>query len=115
MKDASARLAALGQDTRLAIYRLLVQAGPKGVNAGTLCDKLGLAAATLSFHLAQLSRAGLIRGRQDGRFIFYAADYALMDALLAFLTDNCCQGGQCLPKAAAAATPAKRQRSAAAR
>ena len=115
MNEASGRLAALGQDTRLAIYRLLVQAGPDGVNAGTICDKLGLAAATLSFHLAQFARVGLIRGRQDGRFIFYAADYAIMEALLAFLTDNCCQGAQCLPKAAAAAAPAKRPRSAAAR
>ena len=82
------------------------------MNAGMVCDKLGLAAATLSFHLAHLARVGLIRGRQDGRFIYYAADYAAMDGLLAFLTDNCCQGGQCLPKAAAATSipSAKRRR-----
>ncbi|MEK7436799.1 MAG: metalloregulator ArsR/SmtB family transcription factor [Pseudomonadota bacterium] len=112
--SASDSLAALGHETRLAIFRLLIQAGPAGVNAGLICEKLALAPATLSFHLAHLSRVGLIRGRQEGRFIFYAADYASMDALLAFLTDNCCQGAQCLPGAGAAAIP-KRRRSAAAR
>ncbi|MBE0613908.1 MAG: helix-turn-helix transcriptional regulator [Burkholderiales bacterium] len=108
---ASDKLAALGHETRLAIFRLLVQAGPSGVSAGLICEKLQLAPATLSFHLAHLSRVGLINGRQEGRFIFYVADYAAMDALLAFLTDNCCQGAQCLPKAA----PVKRRRAPAAR
>ena len=112
MGSASDSLAALGHTTRLAIFRLLVQAGPEGVNAGLICGKLKLAPATLSFHLAHLSRVGLIRGRQEGRFIFYAADYAAMNALLAFLTDNCCQGAQCLP---AAASPLKRRRTAPAR
>ena len=112
---ASDKLAALGHETRLAIFRLLVQAGPAGVNAGLICEKLQLAPATLSFHLAHLSRVGLINGRQEGRYIFYVADYAAMDSLLAFLTDNCCQGAQCLPKASAAAAPAKRRRVAAAR
>lgn len=111
--SASDSLAALGHESRLAIFRLLVQAGPAGVSAGVICDKLKFAPATLSFHLAHLSRVGLIRGRQEGRFIFYVADYAAMDALLAFLTDNCCQGAQCLPKASAAAP--KRRRAAAAR
>jgi DNA-binding transcriptional ArsR family regulator len=111
---ASNSLAALGHPTRLAIFRLLVQAGPKGVNAGLICDKLELAPATLSFHLAHLSRVGLIRGRQEGRFIFYVADYAAMDTLLAFLTDNCCQGAQCLPKSSPSAAPAKRRRAASA-
>jgi ArsR family transcriptional regulator len=110
--SASDSLAALGHQTRLAIFRLLVQAGTRGVNAGVICESLELAPATLSFHLAHLSRVGLIRGRQEGRFIFYAADYAAMDALLAYLTDNCCQGAQCLPKANAAAAPAKRRRAA---
>jgi ArsR family transcriptional regulator, arsenate/arsenite/antimonite-responsive transcriptional repressor len=112
---ASDSLAALGHETRLAIFRLLVQAGPGGVNAGLICETLGLAAATLSFHLAHLSRVGLIRGRQEGRFIYYVADYAAMDALLAFLTDNCCQGAQCLPKTTTIAAPPKRRRTAAAR
>jgi ArsR family transcriptional regulator len=110
IKNATESLAALGHETRLAIFRLLVQAGPEGVNAGLICEKLALAPATLSFHLAHLSRVGLIRGRPEGRFIFYVADYAAMSALLAYLTDNCCEGAQCLPKAAA---PLKRRRSAA--
>ena len=112
IESASKSLAALGHETRLTLYRLLVQAGPEGISAGLICEKLGLAPATLSFHLAHLSRVGLIRGRQEGRFIFYVADYAAMDALLAFLTDNCCQGAQCLPKTTA---PPKRRRAASAR
>ena len=111
---ASERLAALGHETRLAIFRLLVQAGSEGISAGAICEKLAIPAPTLSFHLAHLSRVGLISGRQESRFIFYAADYAAMDELLAYLTDNCCQGAQCLPKASAAA-PLKRRRSASAR
>jgi len=114
LESASKSLAALGHETRLAIYRLLVQAGPPGVNAGLICEKLELAPATLSFHLAHLSRVGLIRGRQEGRFIFYVADYAAMSALLAYLTDNCCQGAQCRPKVSAAAAPIKRRRAASA-
>jgi DNA-binding transcriptional ArsR family regulator len=107
---ASACLAALGHETRLAIFRLLVQAGPAGVNAGLIGERLDIAPATLSFHLAHLSRVGLIRGRQEGRFIYYAAEYPTMDELIAFLTANCCQGGQCLPKTAAASGPIKRHR-----
>jgi DNA-binding transcriptional ArsR family regulator len=105
---AAERLAALGHETRLAIFRLLVQAGPQGVNAGTIGEKLAIAAATLSFHLAHLSRVGLIRGRQEGRFIYYAADYGTMDELLAYLTADCCQGSQCLPKTVAVTLPKKR-------
>lgn len=107
--SASDSLAALGHETRLALFRLLVQAGPQGISAGSIGEQLALAPATLSFHLAHLSRVGLIRGRAEGRFIYYVADYAAMDALLAFLTDNCCQGAQCLPKASAAATPKRRR------
>jgi len=95
------KLAALGHETRLAIFRLLVQAGPQSVNAGAIGEQLDLAPATLSFHLAHLSRVGLIVGRQESRFIYYAADYTAMDDLLAYLTDNCCSGGACLPKTAA--------------
>lgn len=100
IKTAAERLAALGQETRLAIFRLLVQAGPPGVSAGAIGEELAIPAPTLSFHLAHLSRVGLIRGRQESRFIYYAADFAAMDDLLAYLTANCCQGGQCLPKTA---------------
>jgi len=113
--SASNSLAALGHETRLALFRMLVQAGPAGINAGLIGENLELAPATLSFHLAHLSRVGLIRGRQEGRYIFYVADYAAMDDLLAYLTDNCCQGGQCLPKATATAALPKRRRIASAR
>lgn len=98
IKQATNSLAALGHETRLKIFRLLVQAGPGGVNAGAICEKLDLPPATLSFHLAHLTRVGLTTARQEGRFIYYAADYAAMDDLLAYLTDKCCQGNQCLPK-----------------
>jgi ArsR family transcriptional regulator, arsenate/arsenite/antimonite-responsive transcriptional repressor len=115
IKNATQSLAALAHETRLAIFRLLVQAGPGGINAGLICEKLEIPAATLSFHLAHLSRAGLISGRQEGRFIFYVADYAAMDRLLAYLTDNCCQGAQCLPKTNASATINKRRRTSSSR
>jgi ArsR family transcriptional regulator, arsenate/arsenite/antimonite-responsive transcriptional repressor len=112
IKTASERLAALGHETRLAIFRLLVQAGPEGVNPGLIGEKLEVPAATLSFHLAHLSRVGLISGRQESRFIYYAANYATMDELIAYLTEDCCQGGQCLPRTAAAATTEKRRKTA---
>jgi DNA-binding transcriptional ArsR family regulator len=108
LRAAAERLAALGQETRLAIFRLLVQAGPGGMSAGAIGEKLAIPAPTLSFHLSHLNRVGLIRGRQESRFIYYAADYAAMDDLLAYLTANCCQGGQCLPKTAPVAMPKKR-------
>ena len=107
--SAAESLAALGHETRLTIFRALVQAGPSGLNAGAVGERLGLAPATLSFHLAHLSRVGLIRGRQDGRFIYYSADYSAMDELIAFLTENCCQGEACLPKTAAVDTTEKRR------
>lgn len=101
--DASELLAALGHESRLSIYRLLVEAGQDGINASAIGEKLGLVPATLSFHLAHLSRVGLIKGRQASRFIYYAADYGVMQELLAFLTDNCCQGNACLPNLTASA------------
>ena len=107
---ASERLAALGHETRLAIFRLLVQAGLDGVNAGLIGEKLKIPPPTLSFHLAHLSRVGLINGRQESRFIYYVADYGTMDELLAYLAKNCCQGGQCLPRTAAVALPKKGRR-----
>lgn len=115
LHTAAERLAALGHETRLAIFRLLVQAGAAGVNAGVIGEKLQIAAATLSFHLAHLARVGLIKGRQEGRFIYYAADYAAMDALLSYLTANCCQGAACLPQVAIATLTKKPRRAAAAR
>ena len=111
---AIAALAALAQDTRLDVFRLLVQAGPEGLPAGRISDTLGLPSATLSFHLAQLRQAGLASCRREGRSLIYGADYATMDALLAYLTENCCGGGAmacptaCPPPAAAAASPDRR-------
>lgn len=94
-KTAVTVLAALAQDTRLAIYRLLVPAGPAGMSVGDIGTALGVAPATLSFHLKELTRAGLLLARQEGRFIFYAAHYAAMTELLGYLTDNCCSGASC--------------------
>lgn len=92
-------LAALAHDTRLKVYRLLVEAGPEGLPAGAIGEKLELAPATLSFHLAHLARAGLARSRQDGRFVIYSADFGSMTGLVGFLTDNCCGGRPCAPAA----------------
>jgi len=104
------KLAALAQETRLRVFRLLVTAGPEGMNAGAIAETLELAPATLSFHIAHLVRANLVSARQESRFIYYAANFTAMDDLIAFLTDNCCQGGNaCLPKTAAVATSAKRR------
>ena len=92
-------LSALAQSTRLSIFRLLVQAGRQGLAAGAIGEKLDLAPATLSFHLAGLTRAGLARGRQDGRFIIYSADVQNMTVLVAYLTENCCVMSVCAPAA----------------
>jgi DNA-binding transcriptional ArsR family regulator len=92
-------LSALAQESRLAIFRLLVQAGPAGLAAGAIGEKLDLAPATLSFHLAGLTRAGLAQSRQDGRFVIYSASFENMNGLLAFLTENCCGGAACAPAA----------------
>ena len=85
-------LSALAQPTRLAIYRLLVTSGPEGMAAGQVAEKLKLAPATLSFHFKTLSHAGLVGSRQDGRFIYYTANFAVMNDMLAYLTENCCAG-----------------------
>ncbi len=107
-------LAALAQETRLSIFRLLVEAGEAGMNAGAIAKALDLAPATLSFHIAHLARSGLVASRQEGRFIYYSANFQAMDDLIAYLTDNCCQGGgQCLPKTAAATTSTRSRRKAA--
>ena len=92
LTQAVIALGALAQDTRLSIFRLLVQAGPEGVPAGRIGEVLHVAPATLSFHLKELSHAGLASSRQEGRFIYYAADFERMAGLMTFLTQNCCQG-----------------------
>jgi ArsR family transcriptional regulator len=90
-------LSALAQPSRLAIFRLLVQAGAQGMAAGQIGEKLELPPATLSFHLTGLTRAGLAQGRQDGRFVIYTANFESMNTLVAFLTENCCGGRSCTP------------------
>lgn len=89
---AVALLAALAQESRLAIFRLLVQAGPPGLAAGDIGEQLRLPGATLSFHLSQLANAGLIHGERAGRSIIYSANYVQMDGLLRYLSENCCAG-----------------------
>jgi len=93
--DAVEALGALAQDTRLAIFRLLVQAGAPGMSVGSIGDKLELPGATLSFHLKELANASLIDPRHEGRFIYYSANYERMNGLLGYLTENCCQGQSC--------------------
>jgi DNA-binding transcriptional ArsR family regulator len=94
-------LAALAQSSRLAVYRLLVQAGADGLPAGEIATRTGIATATLSFHLRTLAHAGLVHDRRDGRFIYYSANYALMNDLVGFLTENCCGGASCAPQSLA--------------
>jgi DNA-binding transcriptional ArsR family regulator len=95
-------LEALAQTSRLAIFRLLVEAGPQGLAAGGIAERMELPAATLSFHLSQLKNAGLLACRRDGRSLIYSADFDSMNELVGFLTDNCCGGKQCGPVARAA-------------
>jgi DNA-binding transcriptional ArsR family regulator len=105
--DTIAALSALANEHRLAIFRLLVQTGPEGRPAGAIADALGLPASSLSFHLAHLTRAGLITQRRESRSLIYAADFARMNALVGFLTENCCGGASCAP----AGQPKKRKAS----
>src|SRR5207249_1481629 len=97
MKQAIDALAALAQESRLKVYRLLVEAGPEGLAAGRIGEELDLPAATLSFHLAHLARTGLVKSRQEGRYIFYSADFQNMNLLVGYLTENCCGGRSCAP------------------
>ncbi len=103
--SAVAALGALAQETRLAIYRLLVERGPDGLPAGEIAERLKLAPATLSFHLKELAHAGLIAARQDGRFIWYRADFGAMNGLVAYLTENCCRASAVCDTACAPARP----------
>ena len=91
-------LAALAQETRLSIFRLLVEAGPTGLAAGEIAAAVGVSPANLSFHLKELAHAQLVRPKQDGRFVFYSAHFAHMNQLIGFLTDHCCErDGGCQP------------------
>ena len=100
---------ALAQESRLGIYRVLVAAGPEGMAAGATAEKLELPPATLSFHLKELSLAGLARSRQDGRFVIYAANFDTMIGLVSFLTDNCCGGKSCVPECRPASNAKRRK------
>src|SRR3981081_3286471 len=91
-KTVVAALSALAQENRLDVFRLLVQAAAAGLPAGQIAERLGIAAPTLSFHLAQLKHAGLVHQRRDGRSLIYATNYDGMNALMGFLTENCCAG-----------------------
>ena len=96
-KEVITALAALAQESRLAVYRLLVERGPEGLAASRIAEQLGIATSSLSFHLKELSHAQLIVPTQEGRYILYAADFSTMAQLIAFLTENCCGGNPCDP------------------
>ena len=102
MTDAVDKLAALAQETRLGVFRLLVQYGTDGLPAGRIGEEMGIPPATLSFHLAQLTRVGLLRSRRESRSILYAVDFASINGLLDYMTENCCG-------ASAACAPAPRK------
>lgn len=116
--DASTAVGALGalaQEHRLAVFRLLVQAGDEGLAAGAVALALGIPNSSLSFHLGQLTRAGLVRQERRHRSIIYRADYAAMNALVGYLMENCCGGAACTTQAACgeeAAAPQARRKSA---
>lgn len=95
-------LAALAQEHRLAVYRLLVQAGPVGMPAGILADRIGVPPSSMSFHLAQLANAGLVTQRRQSRSIIYSADFGAMNGVMGYLTENCCGGMSCSPTTACA-------------
>ena len=94
-QDALAALAALSQESRLDVFRLLVQAGAAGMPAGQIGERLGLPSATLSFHLSHLKQSGLVKCRRESRSLISTAEYVAMNGLLAYLTENCCQGAAC--------------------
>ena len=100
-KATLSALTGLSQESRLDIFRLLVERGPEGMPAGEIADRLGMANATLSFHLKELSHAALITGRQAGRFIYYSARFSTVNELVEYLTENCCKGASrviaCVP------------------
>ena len=110
-KAAVAALASLAQDSRLAIFRALVESGPEGLPAGRIGEATGIPPSSLSFHLKELTHAHMVSSRQEGRFVIYAADFATMNDLIAFLTENCCGGKSCLPMRAPAKSAVKRRSS----
>jgi len=95
-------LAALAQETRLTVFRLLVQAGPEGIAATKISEQVGIPASSLSFHLKEMLHADLVTSRQEGRFVIYSANFSTMSELIGFLTENCCDGNPCTPVSACA-------------
>ena len=95
-KQVLAALAGLAQESRLDVFRLLVEQAPAGMPAGTIAQRLDLPNATLSFHLKELSRAGLVAARQAGRFIYYSPNFDTVNGLVEYLTENCCHGAACV-------------------
>jgi DNA-binding transcriptional ArsR family regulator len=96
-KEILLALAALAQESRLAIFRLLVQVGPEGMAVTKISEQLGVPPSSLSFHLKELSHADLVESRQAGRFVIYSANMTTMNQMLGFLTENCCGGNPCTP------------------
>ena len=97
MKNIIAALAALAQESRLAVFRLLVEAGPQGLAASKIAERLDIPPSSLSFHLKELMHADLLTQTRSGRSLIYTANFATMNGLLAFLTENCCGGNPCTP------------------
>jgi ArsR family transcriptional regulator len=97
-KNVILALAALAQESRLSVFRLLVRIGPEGLAASKIAEELSLPPSSLSFHLKELTHADLVIPRQDGRFIIYAVNFETMNEVMAFLTDSCCGGNPCIPK-----------------
>jgi ArsR family transcriptional regulator len=108
--DAVAALAALAQDNRLDVFRLLIEAGPEGLSAGRVAEALDIAPNTLTFHFDRLRVAELITVRREGRSMIYAARYEAMNALVAYLTENCCRGARTRAPGARTPSPAARKR-----
>lgn len=99
-KNMISALAALAQESRLAVFRLLVQVGPEGMAASRIGEQLSISPSSMSFHLKELSHAQLVRSRHEGRFVIYSANFETMNGLVGFLTENCCGGNVCSPTAA---------------
>jgi ArsR family transcriptional regulator, arsenate/arsenite/antimonite-responsive transcriptional repressor len=110
LKSVVEALAALAQESRLQVYRLLVEAGPEGLAASELAERLGIPPNTLSFHLKTLSHADLVLARPEGRYIYYSANYAQMNSLLKFMTENCCGGRSCVSAEAVTRTVTRKRR-----
>jgi ArsR family transcriptional regulator len=96
-KNIIASLSALAQESRLGVFRLLVQVGPEGMAATRIAEQLSIAPSALSFHLKELTHANLVTARPQGRFVIYSANFDTMNGLIAFLTENCCNGNACSP------------------